>query len=87
MQHALNGTHDHAIVECLELGETQDRWSLKRRDSEAAGVLTVFHSPGEEGKEFNGWDWEGCPSLVKADKTATEALQEMIDCVYDEYPG
>ena len=73
---------------CLELGSMQDRWSMAHIGSNAKGVLTIFHTPGEDGgKEYSGWDWEGDPSLVNADGTATDDLQELIDCVSGYYEG
>ena len=43
MEHELNGEHDNATIQCLELGDSQDRWQAKRTDSEASGVLTIYH--------------------------------------------
>jgi len=84
LEHELNGEHDNATIQCLELGDSQDRWQVKRTDSEASGVLTIYHD-GENPKNQDGWNWDGCPSLVETDGSCADALQEIMDCVAGEY--
>jgi hypothetical protein len=54
---------------------------VKRTDSEAGGILTIFKEDGD----YNGFDWDGCSSLLKEDDTPTDALQEILDIFADEY--
>jgi len=88
-EHELNGEHDNATIQCLELGDSQDRWQVKLTNSEASGMLTIFHEPEESesmrAKNYVVWDWDGCSSLVKPDNTATDTLQEVLDIFADEY--
>lgn len=80
MEHELNGEHDCCTLQCLALGEEEDRWQVRMKDSNASGVLTIFHVLDDGEKAFNGWDWEGDPSLVNDDDTATNDLQNVLNC-------
>jgi hypothetical protein len=81
MDHELNGDHDVATVECLALGEQEDRWKVRHKASAVEGILTISHT---DDNEFNGWDWDQT-ALVEEDGTASEALQEILDCFGEYY--
>lgn len=50
----LNGQHDAAHVQSLEVTENESHWRITLQD-ERAGTLTLKHENGE----FDGWDWKG----------------------------
>jgi len=81
MEHELNGEHGNVNIQCLEKGDANDRWQVKREGHEA-DILIIHHEDGE----FTGWDLEGCrPASLVKDNTATDELQAILDIFADEY--
>ena len=85
VEHELNGENDYCIMWCLELGEERDRWQVVMKNNSASGILTIFHVDCDGEKSFNGWEWAGSPSMVHADGTVTDDLQDVLDCLASEY--
>jgi len=74
---------DTYTLHCAQHGVNNDQWLVtdKATPPRSIGTLTVHH----KGCVFNGWDWDGDPTLVNSDGTATDAMQEILDLLASDY--